>query len=86
MSESLLTEPMTLAAAAKRSGLCVKTLRRAIKRKKLKCLQPNGKGGKILVTPEQLTAWLASGSSPSFEPVVSSRLPVRPFYSERYGV
>lgn len=83
MSETLLT----LQQAAARASMCVKTLRRAIKAKKLKCLQPNGKGGKILVSLEQLNAWLSLGAASSrTSPSVSSTPSVRPYVSTRWNL
>lgn len=59
----------------------VKTLRRAIKSKKLKAVQPAGKGGRVFVTLAALNAWLSGGFS------VSSPSPVaaRPFARDRYA-
>lgn len=73
---------LTLKQAASASGFSVKTLRRAIKLKRLKCSQPNGVGGKILVSEESLNAWL-SGSQVVSQPVVSSS--VRPYRARRYA-
>lgn len=82
-----MSELLTLKDAAKRCSLCVKTLRRAIKAKHLKCLQPTGKRGKILISLEQLSAWLSLGAAslkPS--PVVSSSASPRPYVSTRWDL
>jgi excisionase family DNA binding protein len=78
---------LTLAEAAKLTPFSVKTLRRMIKAGRLPYSQPMGKVGAILVTEENLEAWLRSGGSSERKaatPVYSPR--VRPYVPKGIGL
>lgn len=82
-------EPLlTLADAAKLTPYkCVKTLRRAVKARKLKALQPGGKGGPIFVTRNALDAWLSGQTSLAVYPSLAPNpVLVRPYTPRRYSV
>lgn len=75
---------LTLSQAADRTPFSVKTLRRAIKAGRLLHSRPTGKT--ILISLDDLHAWLSSGGStkPMPKRVVSAG--VRPYVSRRYSV
>lgn len=80
-----MSELLTIAEASARCRLCEKTLRRAIKSKKLRASQPGGRGGKIIVSVDDLNAWLfSSASQPEAPPSVPLGPRVRPYVSTRY--
>lgn len=79
-----MTDFLTLAEAAARCKFSVKTLRRAIKAKRLAYSQPNGSGGRILISESALAAWLSSAPLQVVSPP-SVSVGVRPYVSRRYA-